>query len=389
MSNTKTAQIKLLVVNTSQGWGGLELNVIKTCLELQKRGIEIHMISQKDSKFAIETEKTFDNQILLTKCRKYFDFRNAKKIANYAKKHSIYLVFTAFRPDLDLLLWTKWRYSRLKIIHQQQMQIGLQKKGFFQRMRFGAVDLWLTPLRWLKDELLEKTTIEQKKIRIVPLGVDPNRFAIPFIPPPIVARKNLGIPIDYSPFSTLMGVIGRIDEKKGQLFVAKMVKKLLEEKYNVYLLIVGEPTINDPESKIYYKQLTDFIAVNKLEDRIFIVPFIQKTELFYGAIDLFVMASQCETYGMVTIEALLTQTPVIGTLSGGTPELLNHGLYGKLYEVDNEESFKNAFKEYLKTKSELFPSHSTPLSIKENIISKYSIKKEINGIIEALKELSE
>ena len=39
---------------------------------------------------------------------------------------------------------------------------------------------------------------------------------------------------------------------------------------------------------------------------------------------------------MVTIEAMLSKIPVIGTNAGGTIELLENGDLGQLYEFDND-----------------------------------------------------
>jgi len=372
---------KLLIVNTSTGWGGLEMNVVKLSSEFIRRGIDVHFVCRQDSECAQQIKQQFPNLLALTNCRKYFDFSNAKKVARYAKQHNINVVFTAFRPDLDLLLWTKWRIPQLKIIHQQQMQIGISKKGLFQRMRFGAVDCWLTPLHWLKEELLEKTTLDESKIRIVPLGVDTTRFVPELQPSQLSAREYFGMLSKGTPTTFWLGVIGRIDKKKGQLFVTQMIKHLIDKGEDIALLIVGNPTIDDPESKIYYQQITDFIAEHKLTDRIHIVPFIKDPTHFYAAIDLFVMASQGETYGMVTIEAMLSETPIMGTKSGGTPELLEYGQYGTLYTVDDIDSFETAYYEIRKR----IQNQELKLSeISDQVAQKYSLAQEIKGVMLAI-----
>jgi len=373
---------KLLVVNTSTGWGGLEMNVVKLGVELMHRDIDIHFVCRQDSEFAKQIKRQFPNIMLLTNCRKYFDLSNAKKIATYARQHDIHVVFTAFRPDLDLLLWTKWRIPQLKIVHQQQMQIGLSKKGFFQRMRLGAVDRWLTPLQWLKDELLEKTTLDASKIQIVPLGVDTNRFVPESLPSKLSAREVFGMLSIGNTTTFWLGVIGRIDEKKGQLFVVHMIKHLIDRGENVALLIVGDPTIDDPKSKIYYQQIIDFIAEHKLTNYIRLVTSIKETTHFYAAINLFVMASQGETYGMVTIEAMLLETPVMGTKSGGTPELLQHGKYGTLYNVNDTKSFETAYYEIRKRIQEREINLS---EIRMQVAKKYSLEQEIDGVLQAIK----
>ena len=54
------------------------------------------------------------------------------------------------------------------------------------------------------------------------------------------------------------------------------------------------------------------------------------------------MASDFETFGMSTIEALAHKTPVIATNSGGSKELLNQFPFGILVEPGDASSFAKA-----------------------------------------------
>jgi D-inositol-3-phosphate glycosyltransferase len=371
--------MRLLIVNTSTGWGGLEMNVVKLAGDLQKNGIEIHFICQENTVFEKKISTQFHSVFRLKKVKKYFDFKNASIVAEYIRKNNLQLVFTAFRPDLDLLLWTKRKSNGIKIIHQQQMQIGIPKKGLFQRMRFKAADLWLTPLHWLKEEALQKTTIDETKIRIVPLGVKTQPF-LETQPSKSESQQFFNFQSD----AFVLGVIGRIDEKKGQLFLAKMVKQLQNEGENVALLIVGTPTVDNPESVVYHQKILDFIKENQLEKSIYFAPFTNEVNKFYQAIDLFVMSSEGETFGMVTVEALLAKKPVIGTNTSGTPEVLGHGKRGGLYEFDNKQSFRDA---YFKTKEAIQTGEFNLESIQREAMNLYSLDKEVEGVLNAMKEL--
>jgi glycosyltransferase involved in cell wall biosynthesis len=42
------------------------------------------------------------------------------------------------------------------------------------------------------------------------------------------------------------------------------------------------------------------------------------------------MCSECEAFGRVTVEAMRAGLPVCGTRSGGTPEIIDHGVNGLL-----------------------------------------------------------
>lgn len=369
--------MKLLIVNTSTGWGGLEMNVIKLASELQKNNVEIFFICQADTTFEKQLAGSFEQVLKLKNGRKYFDFKNASVVANYIRSNDITTVFTAYRPDLDLLAWTK-RKQNCTLIYQQQMQIGKPKKGFFQRLRYKAVDLWLTPLNWLKQEALEKTTIDEKKIRIVPLGVRKEAF-LSEQPSREVAQQFFHLQTN----AFVIGVIGRIDEKKGQLFLIETVKKLIDAGEDVFLLIVGTPTVDDPKGAVYYERIKQFIQENKLEERVHFSPATKDVNKFFQAIDLFVMSSEGETFGMVTVEALFSKIAVIGTNTSGTPEVLGHGTRGELYSFNDSQSFIEAYK---KVRKKLKSGELDLLRIQQEAMELYSLDKEVEGVLKALTE---
>ena len=85
-----------------------------------------------------------------------------------------------------------------------------------------------------------------------------------------------------------------------------------------------------------------------LEDQIHFRPFSDDTVQFYKAIDLFAMATDRETFGMVTIEAMASGVPVIGNNSGGTTEILGNGKLGTLYKPGNLEDFSEKLVGFVK-----------------------------------------
>ncbi|MEO1655369.1 MAG: glycosyltransferase family 4 protein, partial [Bacteroidota bacterium] len=94
----------------------------------------------------------------------------------------------------------------------------------------------------------------------------------------------------------------------------------------------------------YLPYLKELVQKNELADRVHFRPFSKETPLAFAALDVFVMASLSEPFGMVTIEALATARPVIGTNSGGTRELLNYGQAGLLFSPKNADELKEAVK---------------------------------------------
>lgn len=368
---------RILVLICSTGWGGLEINTKKIITKLIDQNCSIYFAGIEGSKFDSELSIFGFNKLTFAKRRKYFDFKNASLLADFVNKNGIETIFSTYRPDLDLIYWAKRKFnSHVKVVHQQHMQIGISKKGFFQKLRYGAIDSWIAPLESLKQEVIEKTSVPESKIIVAPIGVESLNFVNSRI------DKNLAqAHFNCKTSDFLIGVIGRVDSKKGQLFLVQAIDELRSSGEKVSLLVVGSPTINDSTSILYFEEIKNYIAQNELAAYVFFADFTNEISQFYAAIDCFVMSSTSETYGMVTLEAMLSKVPVIGTSAGGTSELLDFGRRGVLYEFGNMKSFVDA---YYSMKENVSTTKFNLDSIQKEIVEQFDVQLEIEAILQVL-----
>ncbi len=71
----------------------------------------------------------------------------------------------------------------------------------------------------------------------------------------------------------------------------------------------------------------------------------QDMEEIYAIADLFLLPSEYESFGLAALEAMAAGTPVIATLAGGIPEIIEPGINGYLSDIGDVESMsKNAIK---------------------------------------------
>jgi len=92
------------------------------------------------------------------------------------------------------------------------------------------------------------------------------------------------------------------------------------------------------------------VAAHELETPVHFFPHRPDIEWVYAALDIFLMASKSECYGMVTLEALLSGVPVIGTNDGGTVDLVQPGRNGLLVEPRNVQQLADAIRTLLDDK---------------------------------------
>jgi len=67
-----------------------------------------------------------------------------------------------------------------------------------------------------------------------------------------------------------------------------------------------------------------------ISDAVIFAGYQGKARDFYHLMDLFVLASAHEAFGLVLVEAMLAGVPIVATEVGGIPFVLNNGECGKL-----------------------------------------------------------
>ena len=346
---------------------------------MQQRGWDVILYVLKDSPMeAIARERSLTiNHI--NRHRKYFDFIKAFQLIQKVKKDGIDILLIRDTRDIGLIALAKTLSGgKLKLIYQQAMQIGINKRDIFHTLRFLKIDAWLTPLHWLAEQVKTRTRYPADKIHIVPKGIELEKF-INQKHSKLEARELLSLSLD----ARILGIIGRIEQGKGQLFLLEAVNHLNKLNCNVELLITGEPTKN--EGTAYLDSLHKFIDEYNLNDKVHFRPFTDDVETFYSSIDIFTLASKAETYGTVTIEAMASGLPIIATNTGGTPEILKNGELGLLFPPGDIEAFSKNVIDLLDDPSKM---KALGESAKKEAIEKYSHESESVLIEEIINNVS-
>lgn len=299
---------------SSDSWGGLEMNISRLANWMNETGYPTVLLCVENTKMDAFAKEHHIETIYILKNKKYFDFKNAKRVAKLIDENNIDVLWIRHTRDIDVIGFVKkFAKRKLKLVYHQAMELGVSKKGYFHTRRFKQLDAWVTLLPYLKKQVLEKTKVDVSKIEMMPLAMELNKFI-----DCKVSKQEAKSFFGFSENDKVIGIIGRLGPKKRQDFVMKALPLL--QNTDVKLLIVGESTHN--EGNTYEASLYQLVKDLNIENRVVFKPFMKNVEVFFKAIDVFIMPSLAETFGMVTIEAMVSNVPIIGTDSAGTTEIL-------------------------------------------------------------------
>ena len=310
---------------SSISWGGLEMNSVRYAQAFQQENFEIQLYGVEGSSlFQSATELGLPIQAV-PRNKKYFDFKHARGLAKTFQKDGIEIVHFRDNRDLDFLGWVKFfSFGRIKLVYHQAMQLGVSKKDILHTFRFNRIDAWVSTLNYMKKQVLSHTKFPEKKLHVIPLGTNIDSTSIHSKEE---ARKLLNLPSA----KFLVGVVGRLDEKKGQLEVIQALSMLKENEKNIHVVFIGDKTKNEADA--YVQKLNDAIEINYLQEKTTFLPHQSDIQKLYGAFDLVIVPSWEETFGTVTIEAMASGVPVIGSNTAGTAEILGNDTF--LFQAKN------------------------------------------------------
>ncbi|MBN1199433.1 MAG: glycosyltransferase family 4 protein [Bacteroidales bacterium] len=320
---------------SSGSWGGLELNTVRLAQWLSERDHSITLFCLQDSPLATFASSLNIPSRLIARHKRYFDVSKALLVKRSLDQLNIRILLLVDNHDLDFgVLVNLLCRKRIRLIYQQHMRIGISKKDPIHTFRFRQLDAWITLLPYMKEEILANTRFPEERIHLIPLGIDATSLRAS-LPDKQAARNYLNLPASQM----IMGILGRLDRQKGQHLVIEALRRLKQKGVSILLLIMGESTRDEGED--YLNELHQMVSSSGLQDDVFFRGYEQNVSWFYAAVDLFILGSFEETYGMVTIEAMVCGVPVIGSRAGGTPELLGNGKYGWLYQTKDPVDLAN------------------------------------------------
>lgn len=164
-------------------------------------------------------------------------------------------------------------------------------------------------------------------------------------------------PIDLNKDRLVMVTVGRLVNQKGYDRLIKICKRLKDDGFKFYLLIIGEGEQRSTLEKYVYD--------NCLEDTIKLMGFQSNPYPYIRIADIFVCSSRVEGFSTVVAEAVILGKAVITTDCSGMNELLGSNEYGIITKNDTDSLYFELKKVLMETKIINYYSEKSKLRSKK------------------------
>ncbi|MEG6616121.1 glycosyltransferase family 4 protein [Peptococcaceae bacterium 1198_IL3148] len=194
------------------------------------------------------------------------------------------------------------------------------------------IEWWLCYEAWrvivcsnyMRGELRHVFQVPEDKLIVIPNGVDVENFTVKETN---VNRENYAAANEKIVF-----YVGRLVREKGVQVLIDAIPKILHYHPNTKFIIAGKGP-----NEIALKRQAKKMGV---EQHIYFTGYVNDNTRnnLYQLSDVAVFPSLYEPFGIVALEGMAAQTPVVVSDTGGLGEIINHGINGLKAYVGNENS---------------------------------------------------
>lgn len=239
----------------------------------------------------------------------------------------------------------------------------------------NSVEWWVTYEAWkvivnseyMKNEVINIFHLPQDKIEIIPNGVDLDKFD--------GYARDYGFRRNYAADNEkIVFFVGRLVNEKGVHILIDSIPKILAHYNDVKFIIAGK----GPQ----FDYLRGRVMEMNISHKVYFTGYISDENLLklYKCADIAVFPSLYEPFGIVALEGMVANIPVVVSDTGGLGEIVNHGVDGMKCYTGNADSLADSILEILYNPDKAEKMKEKALEKVKNIYNWENISQQIINV---------
>jgi glycosyltransferase involved in cell wall biosynthesis len=153
----------------------------------------------------------------------------------------------------------------------------------------------------------------------------------------IVVRRELGIPSGC----IVIGMVARVAPVKDYDTLVSAAADVLSKYPDTRFVIVGDNSLVELNRR-HYQEVAQRLNELHIADKFIFTGHRSDVSRLIAAMDISVLCSHREGFGLCLVESMAMGKPVVGTAVGGIPEIIQPGVTGYLHQHGNSKELADA-----------------------------------------------
>lgn len=319
-------KIKILYVITSLGLGGAENLLLSYLKRLDRNKYDFFVCALREKPDDLLSEISKYSEVINLGVKNKFNPRVIFRLRKLIRQIQPDLIHThLFQARFYTTIAYLFSNPTILITHKHN-NVNPQKHNVFIFLEMLSI-LFNTKViaisQSVKKSLTKFELVPSKKIFVLLNGIDYQKF-----------NKN-AVPKHYSNDKPIIiGTVCRLEPQKGLSYLLLAMKIILAKFPETRLEIVGDGSL--------LGELQDLSKKLSISKSVFFFGKFAEVIPFYNRMDIFVLPSINEGFGIVLLEAMASGVPVVATNVDGIKEVVIDGESGILIPPRSPEAIANA-----------------------------------------------
>jgi len=317
--------LRILQISSASSFGGGERYVADLTNALHDRGHDLFLALRPHSPLVAHVHLP-SAKIKTLPLRNALDVQSAHELARFVRQQQIEIVHAHMARDYSLAAYAARRNRHTKFIVTRHVLFPLNR---LHRQTLARAHRVIAVSNAVARELRSQRVTREDLITVVHNGIDTERFErmlTRFDRAQFLSSK--GLPVD----SLLVGSIGELRTLKRHDDFIRAAAIVAQSFPQTHFVLAGVDTSPSGEVR---QQLDQLVAELKLNDRFHFLGWLDDAEKLLAALDVFVSASETESFGLAIAEAMAAGTAVVATATDGAREVIENQKSGLLVPISD------------------------------------------------------
>ncbi len=317
---TVATSLRILQTCFSLSWGGLELQALEVSRQLARRGHRVWLACLPGSRLQREaaSEKIpaltypvtgYLHPSVIIALRRFITVERPDVIHCQASR-DIATVIPAMRLSM----------KRTPVLLSKRVGSYIDKRDVFHRFTYSHLSRVLAISSVIRKNVIATTPISPDRVITMFDAVDTGAFS-----PARADGQRVRREFGYDQDTVLVGFVGRFSPGKGHEELLLAAKSIMPLHPLVRFLVVGEASFGE---QAYERHIRSTAHGLGLDDVMTFTGFRKDIPEVMAAFDILAFPSHAESFGVVLIEAMAMERPVVSTNCDGVLDIVVDGETG-------------------------------------------------------------